>query len=1054
MLDVVGADPAAAAPGFPQGTRATLTGREAQRALRGAYRDLIVELAAADLAAVVEPDLPVVPYEQVAGALAELAGGALRAALAVAITEVVGPDDVPPRLAVIGMGKCGGQELNYVSDVDVIFVGDTEEELPAATKLASATMRLASAACFEVDAALRPEGKAGALVRTLDGHRSYYQRWAKTWEFQALLKARPVAGDTELGQRYVDAVAPLVWSAADRENFVTEVQSMRRRVAAHVPAELVDRELKLGHGSLRDVEFAVQLLQLVHGRTDESLRVASTVDALAVLGAGGYVGRDDAANLASSYRFLRLLEHRLQLQKMRRTHLLPADDDTAAMRWLARAAGMRPDGRHDAAGVLRAEYTRQSHRARRLHQKLFYRPLLESVARVPTEVYRLSESAAEERLGALGYASPQGALGHLRALTQGVSRRAAIQSALLPVLLDFLGDTPDPDGGLAAYRRVSEALEVTPWYLRLLRDEGAVAQRLMTLLGTARMVPVLLVRAPEVLQLLADPEEMARRDPAEVAASLRTTVGRHRDRVAAVTSARALRRHELLRIACSDLLGLLDVDQVCAALSSVWSAVLAAALDAALDAALRAEIERAQGEPARVAVIGMGRLGGAELGYGSDADVLFVCEPVEGAGETEAVRFASSVAESVRKLLGSPSQDPPLEVDAGLRPEGRSGPLVRTLGSYRAYYTQWAQTWEAQALLRARPVAGDEDLGRRFVEAIDPVRYPAGGLDAHRDPPDEGQGGLRAAASRRGPGDAHQARQGRAGRRGVDRAAAAVAVRARGRGAAHPVHLTRAARRGRCRAAHPVRRRLAARRMAAGHQGAQRAHPGAGQAGRPAAHLRPGAGGRGQGARPQRRRRPGRGGRRVPPNRAPGPRRGGAVLRRLSGCRCRARGSRHDAAGLPRTRGQAGVRLRGGLPRLVPFRPDRGGGAGGAGGVPAALPPGRGGRRSGPAPGGRLDRLRHRRAGARHVHDGLRRAGHDPRSGPGPDGRGRGAPPSRSRAGGVGGVRPGGRGRACRAAQGSPRGRTRPGQDDRARGGGGAGLRPQDRRQAPSAAPR
>ncbi|HEY2723131.1 MAG TPA: bifunctional [glutamine synthetase] adenylyltransferase/[glutamine synthetase]-adenylyl-L-tyrosine phosphorylase, partial [Pseudonocardiaceae bacterium] len=290
MLDVVGADPAAAAPGFPQGTRATLTGREAQRALRGAYRDLIVELAAADLAAVVEPDLPVVPYEQVAGALAELAGGALRAALAVAITEVVGPDDVPPRLAVIGMGKCGGQELNYVSDVDVIFVGDTEEELPAATKLASATMRLASAACFEVDAALRPEGKAGALVRTLDGHRSYYQRWAKTWEFQALLKARPVAGDTELGQRYVDAVAPLVWSAADRENFVTEVQSMRRRVAAHVPAELVDRELKLGHGSLRDVEFAVQLLQLVHGRSDESIRQAATLPALAALAAGGYVG--------------------------------------------------------------------------------------------------------------------------------------------------------------------------------------------------------------------------------------------------------------------------------------------------------------------------------------------------------------------------------------------------------------------------------------------------------------------------------------------------------------------------------------------------------------------------------------------------------------------------------------------------------------------------------------------------------------------------------------------------------------------------------------------
>jgi glutamate-ammonia-ligase adenylyltransferase len=720
LLVAVGADPASPT------NRVTLTGVPAQRALRVTYRELITELAAADLAAVVEPELPVVPFEQIAAALAELAAGVLRAALAVGMAEVT-PDGQPPRLAVIGMGKCGASELNYVSDVDVIFVGDSEDELGAATKLASATMRVASA-CFEVDAALRPEGKAGALVRTLQGHLAYYRRWAKTWEFQALLKARPVAGDVELGGRYLEAVGPMVWTAAERENFVSEVQAMRRRVAEHVPAELVDRELKLGHGGLRDVEFAVQLMQLVHGRTDESLRVAPTVAALAALGGGGYVGRDDAANLAASYRFLRLLEHRLQLQKLRRTHLLPADDDTAAWRWLARAAGMRPDGRHDALEVLRIEHTRHSHRARRLHQKLFYRPLLEAVAKVPTEAYRLTETSAKARLAALGYASPQGALGHLRALTDGVSRRAAIQSALLPVLLEFLADTPDPDRGLAAYRRVSEALDDTPWYLRLLRDEGVVAQRLMALLGTSRMVADLLVRAPEALRLLADPQELAGRDPAEVATSLRSTAARYRDVGAAVTAARALRRHELFRIACADLLGLLDVDAVCAALSSVWTAVLAAALDVAL----RVEIERRQTEPARIAVIAMGRLGGAELGYNSDADVLFVSAAVGQSAETDAMRFATSVAESVRSLLGSPSQDPPLVVDTGLRPEGRSGPLVRTLASYQAYYAQWAQPWEAQALLRARAVAGDRELGTQFISMIDPVRYPPGGLSARQ----------------------------------------------------------------------------------------------------------------------------------------------------------------------------------------------------------------------------------------------------------------------------------------------------------------------------------
>ena len=726
LLSAVGADSLAPPPGKLDGARATLTGTDAQRALRAGYRDLLLDLAAADLAPVVEDRLPVQRFEGVGAALAELAAAALGAALAVAVTETVGDGPLEARLAVIGMGKCGAAELNYVSDVDVIFVTGEEEELGTATKLASAMMRLAGAACFEVDAALRPEGKSGALVRTLDGHLSYYRRWAKTWEFQALLKARPVAGDPELGARYAAAVAPLVWTAADREDFVGEVQAMRRRVAEHVPSELLDRELKLGHGSLRDVEFAVQLLQLVHGRADDDIHQRSTVDALAALGAGGYVGREDAGNLAASYRFLRLLEHRLQLQKLRRTHLLPADDDTAGLRWLARAAGIRRDGTRDAVAVLRAEYTRESHRVRRLHQKLFYRPLLESVARLPTEVYRLSPASAKQRLAALGYASPQGALGHLTALTSGVSRAAAIQTALLPVLLDFLGDTPDPDGGLAAYRRVSEALDRTPWYLRLLRDEGAVAQRLMILLGTARMVPELLVRAPEVLQQLADPAALAGRDTAEVAASLRSTVARHEDPATAVAAARALRRHELLRIACADLLGVLDVDAVCAALSSVWTAVL----QAALDAALRAETTRRGAEQARIAVIGMGRLGGAELGYGSDADVLFVCEAAAGADETEAVQFATSVAEAVGKLLGSPSQDPPLVVDAGLRPEGKSGPLVRTLGSYRRYYEQWSQTWEAQALLRAAPVAGDEDLGVGFVEAIDPVRYPADGLSA------------------------------------------------------------------------------------------------------------------------------------------------------------------------------------------------------------------------------------------------------------------------------------------------------------------------------------
>jgi glutamate-ammonia-ligase adenylyltransferase len=280
--------------------------------LRAHYRDRLLVLAALDLAPTVENE-PVLSFRAVGAHLADMADAALAAALSVAEVTVCG-DATPPRIAVIAMGKCGARELNYVSDVDVIFVAEPADQVSA--RIAGEMMRLASDAFFQVDAGLRPEGRHGELVRTLDSHIAYYQQWAKTWEFQALLKARPAVGDAELGKQYIETLMPMVWNACEREDFVSEVQAMRRRVEQLLPADVRSRELKLGSGGLRDVEFAVQLLQLVHGRTDESLHVAPTVDALAALGGGGYVGRDDTANLTASYEFLRLLEHRLQLQRL------------------------------------------------------------------------------------------------------------------------------------------------------------------------------------------------------------------------------------------------------------------------------------------------------------------------------------------------------------------------------------------------------------------------------------------------------------------------------------------------------------------------------------------------------------------------------------------------------------------------------------------------------------------------------------------------------------------------------------------------------------------
>jgi [glutamine synthetase] adenylyltransferase / [glutamine synthetase]-adenylyl-L-tyrosine phosphorylase len=725
------ADPAAAPGGSPATAPAA--------ALAAAYRRRLLQLAARDLTGAVTVD-------ETAAELADLAAAALEAALAIARSELPA-DAAPARLAVIAMGKCGGHELNYASDVDVIFVaageGDAGPEtetaaLRTATRLAAGMIRVCSqstqeGALFPVDPNLRPEGRDGPLVRTLASHRAYYERWAKTWEFQALLKARPVAGDLDLGQDYLAALGPMVWQAAQRPHFVADVQAMRRRVIGNLPASEAARQLKLGPGGLRDIEFAVQLLQLVHGRTDESLREPGTLPALAALARGGYVGREDAATMAAAYRFLRSVEHLLQLRQLRRTHTLP--EDAAALRRLGRAlrrartrngrSAPAPPARSDPAADLMAQWRQHAREARRLHEKLFYRPLLDAVARLPSDAVRLTRAEAGARLEALGYLDPDGALRHIEALTSGVSRRAAIQRTLLPVLLEWFADAAQPDAGLLAFRQVSDALGDSPWYLRLLRDDTNVARRMARLLASSRYATDLLMRAPETVALLGSDEQLVPRPAAALHAEAAAVVSRHGSADVAAQAIRALRRRELLRTAAADLLGLTSVEETSEALTVITAVTIGGALDAAIG-----RVERDDGPlPTRLCVVGMGRFGGRETGYGSDADVMFVHDPLPDADEQAASRAAHAVAEELRRLLAQPAPDPPLVVDPSLRPEGRQGPLVRTLASYRAYYERWSLAWEAQALLRAEPAAGDRELGHQFTVLADEYRYPAGGID-------------------------------------------------------------------------------------------------------------------------------------------------------------------------------------------------------------------------------------------------------------------------------------------------------------------------------------
>ncbi len=775
LLHAVGADPGDPGPGGLDGPVAAgpdgpvAAGQEPTAALAAAYRRRLLQLTARDLTSAVTVD-------EVGEELADIAAAVLEAALAVARAELPS-GATPARLAVVAMGKCGGRELNYASDVDVIFVAEPVKDEDETAALATAS-RLAAGmigvcarstpegSIFPVDPNLRPEGRAGPLVRTLASHLAYYERWAKTWEFQALLKARPVAGDMALGQAYADTLGPLVWQAARREHFVEDVQAMRRRVEQSLPPRQAGRELKLGPGGLRDIEFAVQLLQLVHGRTDEALRSPATLPALAALAAGGYVGRADADELGAAYRFLRRTEHLLQLNRLSRTHTLP--DDPAVLRRLGRAMRFN-DGpnepwfppsvsgiRSDPAADFDEEWRRHARQVRRLHEKLFYRPLLDAVARLPSEAARLTPAEARARLEALGYIDPAGALRHIDALTSGVSRRAAIQRTLLPVLLGWFADAAEPDAGLLAFRQVSEALGSSPWYLRLLRDETKAAERMAHVLASSRYATGLLLRAPEAVAIFGNDAELNPRSLTGLRAEMMAAIQRYEDDAeAAVTAVRSVRRRELLRTSAADTLGGDDPPQTppapggthpprpplggasgpsgssarLAASGEALTDITRASLQAALAVALRkvsAELRRPP--PTRFAVIAMGRFGGHECGYGSDADVLFVHDPLPGRPEKEASDAAHAVAAELRRLLMLPVPDPALIVDADLRPEGRQGPLVRTLASYRAYYRRWSAPWEAQALLRAEFGAGDEDLGARFTRMIAEFRYPLDGI--------------------------------------------------------------------------------------------------------------------------------------------------------------------------------------------------------------------------------------------------------------------------------------------------------------------------------------
>ena len=640
-------------------------------------------------------------------------GSNLAAMAADVMREACRLAEVESDLAVIGMGKLGGSERNYASDVDVMFVGQPGvDDAPA-----RAVMDIART-CFRVDTDLRPEGRDGPLVRSLDAFQAYWEKWAQTWEFQALIKARAVAGNPTLGSEFIARSRETLWNREFSADDLRAVRVMKARVEGELARKgLWDREVKRGRGGIRDVEFAIQLLQLVHGGADPGLRSPTTLDALAELSGGGYIAPQDGGALEDAYTFLRTVEHRLQLVDEQQVHAVPADD-TARTR-IARVMGYRDSRQASALEQFDDALRRHQATARSIHERVFFRPLLDTLVG-STARGALTPEVAEARLAAFGFTDAERTRQAVRELTSGLTRWSRLMRQTMPLLLAWLADSPDPDLGMLGLRRLTTGKQRSTELATAFRESPEAARRLCVLLGTSALLGNALEHNPDLIPGLGDPECLDTRARAALIDVAGTSLEWRGDVKARQPGLLRFKNRELVRVSARDILELAgenDVESTAAELTALAEAVVETALST-----------MKPGVP--FAVVAMGRFGGAELSYASDLDLLFVYDGSTSGDFADAEATGEGL---VRFLKGDTPANRIYDVDLDLRPEGKDGPLARSLDGFQTYYERWAQTWERQALLKARPIAGDPDVGQRFLDLIEPYVWKGINTDEVRE---------------------------------------------------------------------------------------------------------------------------------------------------------------------------------------------------------------------------------------------------------------------------------------------------------------------------------
>ena len=641
------------------------------------------------------------PVEETTGELSNLADVCLQAVYEVAHATLCQKFKVPGvRFAIIGMGKLGGQELNYSSDVDVIFVYDEDGPLTPTlskhefcTTLSTEIIRqvgtkTAEGTIFRIDLRLRPDGSSGPLVRSLASCENYYAQSGETLERMALIKARGVAGDPALGEEFVQMLQPFVYARHAGTQVVQQMAIIKQRIESEIVRDdRLTRHVKLGIGGIREIEFIVQSFQVLRGGRAPQLRTKSTLGALPLLVQAQLLEAADAATLGDAYRFLRNVEHRLQMELDLQTHTIP--DEAHAQYRLARSLDFKTVAEFAVAQNARTSAVRK-----------IYEAVLTNAAATtppPTEV-RITPAT----LAQVGFKGPPAALQILEQLRHGtgvehVSQRTQELFARLDsTLLNTASKLADPDVALARFETFVSAYGSRGLLYELLTRNPKLVEMLLRLGDASQFFSETLAEQPDLF------DEVCRggvigdaRNSTEMEAALERA--RQAD-VPAADRARTWKRAEMLRIGIGDVMGVLDVERVHWELTSLAEVCLRFALTEA-----RQELGLAK---LPFAIIGLGKFGGQELGYGADLDVLFI-----GDGP-KAIRLATRVME----FMARPSDTGKLfEVDARLRPDGQAGVLASSLAAHRDYYRNRAQLWERQALTKARFVAGDAALGTKFM---------------------------------------------------------------------------------------------------------------------------------------------------------------------------------------------------------------------------------------------------------------------------------------------------------------------------------------------------